>query len=130
MATPEVTSGATLQCSFGTAPAAFVVLLANRVLKGGTPAGTIMDNVPVVNIPPFAMCQSPTNPAVAAATAAAMGALTPMPCVPVPVAPWTPGTPTVTIGNLPALDTSCQLTCAWGGLIAIVQPAQISVLVP
>lgn len=130
MATPDVTSGAMLQCSMGAAPAGFSVLPANRVTAGGTPSGTIMDNVPLVNIPPFGMCQSTANPSVIAATAAAMGAFTPMPCVPVPVAPWTPGTPTVTIGNLPALDTACQLTCAWAGVITVSQPAQMTVLVP
>jgi hypothetical protein len=130
MSTPEVTSGAMLQCSFGAAPAAFNVLPVNRVTAGGTPAGTIMDNVPILNIPPFGMCQSPTNPAVISATAAALGVFTPMPCVPVIPAPWVPGTPTVTIANLPALDTSCQLMCAWAGMITVTQPSQMTVTVP
>ncbi len=130
MSTPQVTSGAMLQCSFGAAPSTFNVLPVNRVTAGGTPAGTIMDNVPILNIPPFGMCQSPANPAVIAATAAALGVFTPAPCVPMIPAPWAPGTPTVTIANLPALDTNCKLMCAWGGLITVTQPAQVTVTVP
>lgn len=130
MSTPDVTSGALLKCSFGVAPAAFIVLPVNRVTACDLPSGTIMDNVPILNIPPFGMCQSPSNPAVIAATAAALGVFTPMPCVPVTVAPWEPGTPTVTIANLPALDTNCKLMCAWAGMITVDQPAQMTVTVP
>ena len=39
------------------------------------PAANIMDHVPMVNIMPFGMCITPSNPAVAAATAAALGVL-------------------------------------------------------
>jgi hypothetical protein len=130
MSTPDVTSGTVLQCSFGAAPSTFIVLPINRVTACNLPSGTIMDNKPILNVPPFGMCQSPSNPAVIAATAAAMGVLTPMPCMPVLVAPWEPGTPTVTIANLPALDTNCKLTCAWAGMITITQPAQMTVTVP
>ena len=121
--------GATLQCSFGAAPSSLVVLPANKTLTG-TPAANIMDNVPMVNIMPFATCSSMANPTVAAATAAALGALTPMPCVPVIPAPWAPGAPTVLIGNMPALDNNCKLTCAWGGMIQITNPGQTTVMIP
>ena len=84
----QVVAGAVLQCSFGAAPAALVVLPANRVLAGGPPAATIMDHAPMMNVPPFGMCSTPSNPMVAAATAAALGVLTPMPCIPVTAAPW------------------------------------------
>lgn len=130
MTSPQVTSGTMLQCSFGMAPSTLNILPQNRVTACNLPAATIMDNKPMVNVPPFGMCQSMANPAVAAATAAAMGALTPMPCMPVLTAPWTPGTPTVTIANLPALDTSCKLLCAWAGEISIVMPGQMTVTVP
>ncbi|WP_374145999.1 DUF4280 domain-containing protein [Sphingomonas sp. 28-63-12] len=130
MSTPDVTATAMLQCSFGAAPAPFVVLPINRVTACNFPSGTIMDNIPLVNITPFGMCQSPSNPTVIAATAAALGVFTPMPCVPVTVAPWTPGTPTVTIANLPALDTNCKLMCAWAGVIGVQQAAQFTVTVP
>ena len=125
----QVCMGATLQCSFGAAPSSLVVLPANRVLTN-TPAATIMDNVPMVNILPFAMCSSLANPTVAAATAAALGALTPMPCVPVTPAPWVVGAPTVLIGNMPALNNNSKLMCTWGGVIQIVVPGQVKMMVP
>jgi len=125
----QVCMGATLQCSFGAAPSTLVVLPANRVLTV-TPAATIMDNAPLVNVMPFGMCSSPANPAVAAATAAALGVLTPMPCVPVTPAPWVVGAPTVLIGNMPALNNNSKLMCTWGGVIQIVVPGQTKMMVP
>jgi hypothetical protein len=125
----QVCMGATLQCSFGAAPSTLVVLPANRVLTQ-TPDANIMDNKPLVNIMPFGMCSSPSNPAVIAATAAALGVLTPMPCVPVIPAPWIPGAPTVLIANMPALDNTCKLMCAWAGVIQITNPGQTTVEIP
>lgn len=126
----QVCMGAMLMCSFGAAPGSLVVLPANRTFAGGPAAANIMDNKPMVNIPPFAMCNSPANPMVAAATAAAMGVLTPMPCIPATVAPWVPGAPTVLIGNMPALDSQSKLMCNWGGVIQINVPGQFTVQVP
>jgi hypothetical protein len=123
----QVVMGAMLQCSFGVAPSSLMVLPTNRVL-GDTPAANIMDNVPMLNVLPFGMCSSPSNPTVAAATAAALGVLTPMPCVPVTVAPWVPGVPTVLIGNMPAVDNNCKLMCSWGGVIQVVSPGQFKVM--
>jgi Domain of unknown function (DUF4280) len=123
----QVVMGAMLQCSFGVAPSPLTVLPINRVL-GDTPAANIMDNIPMVNVLPFGMCTSPSNPTVAAATAAALGVLTPMPCVPFTVAPWVPGVPTVLIGNMPAVDNNCKLMCSWGGVIQVVSPGQFKVM--
>ena len=120
-------TGAMLQCSFGAAPSALMVLPTNRVLTS-TPAANIMDTIPFVNILPFAMCSSMANPAVAAATSAALGVLTPMPCTPVPAGPWVPGVPTVLIGNMPAVDMTCKLMCSFGGVIQILSPGQFTVL--
>lgn len=125
-----VCTGATLKCSFGMAPGTFNVLPAARVMAANRPAATTMDNVPLVNITPFGMCQSLANPTVAAATAAALGTLTPMPCIPVLPAPWVPGSPTVLVGGKPALNNSCKLTCAYGGMIEIVNPGCTNVQVP
>jgi len=119
--------GASMMCSFGAAPSTLVVLPTNKVLAT-TPAANILDNKPIVNIPPFGMCMSPSNPTVAAATAAALGVLTPMPCVPATAAPWIVGSPTILIGNMPTLDNNSKLMCSWGGVIQFVAPGQFKVM--
>jgi len=123
-----VCSGAMLKCPFGSAPSTLSVLPANLV-QSGAPSANIMDHVPMLNIPPFGMCNSLANPMVAAATAAAMGALTPMPCIPVTCAPWAPGSPTVQIANMPALNDSSTLPCNWGGVIQVSMAGQTTVTV-
>ena len=74
-------TGAVLQCPFGSVPASFSALPIPRVVINGRPAGVMTDMAPTVNIPPFGMCSSLSNPTVASATSAALGVLTPMPCV-------------------------------------------------
>ncbi len=118
----QVTMGASLMCTQGMAPSTLVVPPMNRTMADGMPAANIMDFKPFANIPPFGMCRSPANPAVAAATAAALGVLTPMPCTPVIPAPWTPGSPTVQIANMPALNNTCKCMCAFAGTISITNP--------
>ncbi len=125
-----IVNGTQLQCTFGAAPSAMVVTPENRVNASKQPAATIMDNIPMKNITPFAMCMSPTNPQVAAATAAAGGVLTPQPCIPVTTAPWIPGSPTVMIGKKPALNNASQCLCTWAGVISVVAPGQFTVNVP
>jgi hypothetical protein len=124
----QVCAGGMLMCTGGVAPAALAVLPAGRPLCP-TPAGNIADVAPVVNVPPFGMCQLISNPQVAAATAAALGVLTPMPCVPVPAGTWTPGNPKVLIGGLPALTSDSKLMCAWGGSISVTVPGQFVTVV-
>ncbi len=119
-----VVMGASLMCSFGMAPSSMVVVRPN-VLVEGRPAATIMDIAPMTNVPPFAMCQSLANPAVAAATAAALGTLTPMPCTPLIVAPWAPGAPTALVGGMPALVAGSTAQCAYGGVISITIPGSM-----
>ena len=125
-----VCMSATLQCSFGSAPCTFMVLPEKRVLTSSKPMATIMDNKPMVNILPFGMCNTITNPVVAAATAAKLGAFTPAPCIPATVAPWVPGAPTVLVGNIPALDSTSKLMCMWGGVIQVTNPGQTQAQVP
>jgi hypothetical protein len=115
-------------CTGGVAPSTLSVLPAGRPMCTG-PAANIADVAPMVNVPPFGMCQLISNPMVAAATAAALGVLTPMPCVPVPAGTWIPGNPKVLIGGLPALTSDGKLMCAWGGLISITMPGQFVALV-
>jgi hypothetical protein len=94
------------------------------------PYANIMDNIPFMNILPFGMCNSIANPAVAGATAAALGVLTPMPCTPVIPGPWVPGCPTVLVANMPALNDSSKLMCAYGGVIQIISPGQFKTMIP
>ena len=61
-----------MMCSFGAAPSALSVLPANKTMIGA-PAANIMDNKPMVNIPPFGVCISLANPMVASATARRSG---------------------------------------------------------
>ena len=126
----QVCMGASMTCSFGVAPSSLTVLPQNRVITSNMPAANIMDNRPLVNIPPFGMCSSMANPQVAAATKAAMGVLSPMPCVPATVTPWAPGSPTVMLGGVPSLTNSCTLNCNWGGVIRLHTAGQVQVTVP
>ena len=119
MGLPVVT-GAMLQCSFGAAPSTLSVLPMNRVMFENKPVANIMDNKPMVNIAPFALCMSLANPITAAQTAAALGVLTPGTCIPVTTAPWAPGAPKTLIANMPALTDSSICVCAYGGVIKVV----------
>jgi hypothetical protein len=118
---PNTVMGAILQCSFGVAPASLVPLPIPRVMIESKPAATITDFAPMVNIAPFGMCMSLSNPTVAAATAAALGVLTPMPCIPV-TTPWKPGAAKTMIGGKPALTSDSTCNCSWGGIITITMP--------
>jgi len=123
-----VTAGAMMMCSFGVAPSSLVVLPTNKTMVGA-PAANIMDCIPMTNIPTFGMCMSIANPTVAAATAAALGVLTPMPCIPV-TQPWAPGSATCMLGGMPALNNTSMCMCAWGGVIQIGFPGQVTTNVP
>lgn len=125
-----VVNGALLQCTMGTTPSSLTALPDKTTDAGMVPAANIMDYQPNVNIMSFGMCQSPSNPQVAAATAAAMGVLTPQPCVPVVVAPWAPGCATFQIGMQPALNDSSTCMCTWAGTISVTSAGQTSIDVP
>jgi Domain of unknown function (DUF4280) len=125
---PLVKMGAMLKCSFGLAPSTLIVV-APVVTAEGPPAANIADSKPIVNIPPFGMCNSLTNPTVATATTAALGVLTPMPCLPVIPAPWAPGSPTVMLRGMPALTQTCKCMCSWAGVIMITNPGTTKTMV-
>jgi hypothetical protein len=122
--------GAMMQCSFGAAPSALVVLPVNRVFTVEVPDANIMDHIPMVNIMPFGVCSSLAFPATASATAAALGVLTPMPCVPATPAPWITGAPTVLLANFPTLDNISKLMCIFGGVIQFIDAGEETVMVP
>jgi len=121
--------GAMMQCTMGMAPSTLMPT-PKTVMTSSMMAANIMDNIPMTNILPFGMCQSPANPMVAAATAAALGVLTPMPCIPNTPAPWMPGAPTVLLCGMPALNDSSKLMCIWGGTISINFAGQVTHQIP
>jgi hypothetical protein len=123
-----VCSGAIITCTFGLTPAPLTVIPAGAPVQTSTlPAANVSASQPMVNIPSFGMCSCLANPEVAAATTAAQGVLTPMPCVPATGTPWIPGSAKVQINGLPALTSTCQCQCLWGGIISVSFPGQVSV---
>lgn len=129
MAQPVVT-GDQLMCSFGAAPAPINVLPVNRVNAENKPMANIMDHKPFVNIAPFGVCASLSNPATASLTAAALGVLTPGPCTPMTSSPWMPGTPTVLLANMPALNSTSKCLCMYGGSISVSVPSAMKENLP
>lgn len=122
-----VVNNAQLSCSMGTTPSNLGVVMPT-VKAGGQPAANVKDALPAFNIRPFGMCQSQSNPQVAAATAAAQGVLTPQPCTPMTLgASWSPGSSKVKIRKQPAVDDSCTLSCKWGGSISVSNGGQTTV---
>lgn len=122
-----VSSGATVTCTFGTAPGTITVTSQAKCMMEGKPAATIQE-VQASNITPFGLCTSLINPQVAAATAAALGVLTPQPCMLMAAGPWIPTKPAVMLGGKPCLTNDCKLMCGnGGGTISIVVPGQIKV---
>ncbi|SNS91986.1 MULTISPECIES: DUF4280 domain-containing protein [unclassified Azospirillum] len=126
----QVVQGATLVCSFGTAPSVLVVPPVSRTLDGGPPAANILDHKPMVNILPFGLCTSIANPVVTSATAAAMGVLTPMPCIPATLSPWIPGAQMVKVGAAMALDNISTCMCNWAGIVKVASPGQSTTFEP
>lgn len=128
MGTATVT-GALATCTFGVAPASLSFLPTSRVIIEGMPAATTMDMVPMLNVMPFGMCTSLSNPSVAAATSAALGILTPMPCVPAIAGPWKPGATKTTIGGQPALVSGSTCNCAFGGMVSMTMTGAVKTMV-
>jgi hypothetical protein len=122
-----VADGAQIACDLGDTPSLLNVLPAPpHIAAAPVPAvllATISDFVPLTNIPTFGMCNSPSNPAVIAATSAALGVFTPAPCIPATMAPWDPPEP-VAMSTVPAFDQKATCQCAWQGTIAVVDPGQ------
>jgi Domain of unknown function (DUF4280) len=129
MAQPVV-MGDNLMCTMGAAPAPITVLPTNRVMVENKPMANIMDHKPFVNIMPFGVCMSLSNPATASLTAAAFGVLTPGPCTPATSAPWIPGAPTVMLANMPALNSTSKCICMFGGQISVAVPTAMKETLP
>ncbi len=119
--------GANVMCAFGTTPAPLKVTSQTTVMSEGKLNATIQDCQPLVNVGPFGMCTTLTNPQVAAATAAALGVLTPQPCIPSPAGTWIPTKPAILIEGKPCLTQDCKLMCAYAGSFSITLPGQVTV---
>lgn len=111
---PVVVQEAMMACVAGTAPMALQVTSQQLVTIDGLPAATIMDCVPMENIPPFGTCNL--------LTAEAAGV--PCPCVPAPTGPWTPGSEVQKINGFPVLTMPAMLQCGIGGVISITEAGQ------
>lgn len=122
-------AGAQTMCSFGLAPSTLMVTPEKRVMVENRPVANITDTKPFVNVLPFGLCTSLANPITAAQTAAALGVLTPGVCTPVTVTPWLPGAPTALSGPAPTAHQGCTCTCAYGGVITIVNPGATRTIV-
>ena len=111
-----VVAGASLKCSMGTAPSQLAIPSGD--VSGANQRGaTVQDYMPNVNVKPFAMCTSTSNPQVASAKS-------PQPCVPVIQAPWTPGSATVNLPSGAALTADSKCSCQWSGVIEVDKPGQ------
>lgn len=119
-----VSHGAKCRCTFGSGACSLAVAPARMPRCAMTSIATITDSQPSLNIPGFQMCSSLTNPAVARATAQACGVLIPQPCTPVLVGTWLPGSLSSQIDGEPLLTENSFLTCAYGGVVSVVDPGQ------
>ena len=123
----HVGNGAMTSCIFGIAPGS-LVLPPSTVMGTSGSLGNCSNCVPFMNVTPFGLCMSLANPITAAQTAAAFGVLTPGACIPTPAGMWLPIKPTVLSMNMPMLDSSSMLMCAFGGVIRINVPGQFTVM--
>jgi hypothetical protein len=111
-----VCHGATLLCSCGTAPSLLTVA-AKGVTHGRLcTSATVMDCVPLVNIPPFGGCTAAGNPLPPMGVVKA--------CVPSFSAPWSAMAPSILLHGVPVLDESATLPCAYGGVVRVINPGQ------
>jgi hypothetical protein len=120
-----VCAGAQIQCTAGTIPSTLIVAATTGTAAGVQPLATINDHLPMTNIPPFGLCMSPANPAVATATAAAQGVLTPQPCTPMTTAPWSPGSISTLLLSMPAVLDVSRCLCTYGGVVSVLSPGQV-----
>ena len=118
---PVATDGTLMMCDFGVAPSALIVEPLG-VFANDLPAANILDIIPIVNIPPFVLCESPMNPEVIALTSLALGVPTPAPCLPIVVDPWVAPS-TVLMDGMPVLTEGAFCECLWGGTIDLIGPS-------
>ena len=118
---PVATDGTLMECDLGVAPSVLMVEPLG-VFANDLPAANILNIIPIVNIPPFTLCESPMNPEVIALTALALGVPTPAPCRPIVVDPWVAPS-TVLMDGIPVLTVGAFCQCLWGGTIGLIGPS-------
>lgn len=105
-----VVNGAVLNCTFGSLQSLLHVTSQHHAVINGQTVATEND---FTNIPPFGLCQSPTNPQVIAAQGA------PQPCTPV-LQRWKQGSNVLQVNGAKALTKSSCTTCTYAnGTITI-----------
>ncbi|HEY8465114.1 MAG TPA: DUF4280 domain-containing protein [Bacillota bacterium] len=119
-----VVEGAKLECSFGDTPSNLRIPFQRYSLIDCKKIAVINDYHPNLNIMPFGMCHSRSNPEVARATAANHGRLTPQPCKPMTTSPWMRGKNDVTVDDVPCLLKVSTLRCQWCGVIQVSADGQ------
>lgn len=124
-----VVDGAPITCPFGAAVSTLKVTSQDSIKIQGKPAATVQDGQNM-NIPPFGLCSSLTNPAVASATTAAFGVLTPQPCTMATAGAWTPVKTNILINGKPCLTDECTLLCTVGqGVVSVKLSGQEKVMI-
>lgn len=93
----------------------YSVLPVNGVSVGDSPAATIQDRTPQVNIRSFGTCKM-------------QGA--PVPCAPAFSSPFVGGTPGIQIGSAPALNDGAWVVCGRGGIVVFHSPGQFTIEIP
>jgi uncharacterized Zn-binding protein involved in type VI secretion len=119
-----VVNGATLRCSQGLSPGSLIASNQARAKATDMLLATITDYAPLSNLTGFGMCNTQSNPAVAAATSAASGVHTPATCIPATTAPWSTGSAQVQVNGMPALTADSTCSCSYGGSISVEDPSQ------
>jgi uncharacterized protein DUF4280 len=112
----HVDDGALVRCMYGITPMPIHA-------SGHVPIATVNDRAPFVNIPPFCLCTSPTNPI--AILLESLGIPDPVvPCLPLVPEPWqVANLHRVWVKGARALDRQSSAFCMWGdGRIEIVNP--------
>ncbi|MGB0919152.1 MAG: DUF4280 domain-containing protein [Holosporaceae bacterium] len=131
MGSQVLTLGTMLSCTqslIPKMPTPLGVLPLPRTFTAKRPTAIKIDMIPFVNIVPFGMCKSPTNPMVIAAKAASLGAINFAPCIPAPMGPWKKFSKTVKAMKNNVLTMDSCLNCMWNGKITPVAPPQPTVL--
>lgn len=121
MSQSAVCHGATLRCSQGCAPGLLQVVPHSLGTDRALTLATVNDALPLVNIPGFGTCLSPAHPL------AAMGAA---PCLPQTAGCWLLRAPSIRYQGQSALRSDATLSCAYGGVITVVQPGPHAIELP